>query len=90
MTCRSVWTGKHNEQNQDTDARDHIRVKGAKELKARFTTLATTKSGKMSFEGPEFEFVTSEAFNPKLDGEWDPPKLHITSSWARSVKEFGS
>ena len=76
ITCRREWIAKHNGQNQeDTDARNHLRVKGAKELKARFTTLATTKSDKVSFEGPEFEFVTSEAFNPKLDGEWDPAKV---------------
>ena len=75
MTSRSEWIVQHNGQNLDADVRDHLRIKGAKELKARFTTLATTKSDKVSFEGPEFEFVTSEAFNPKLDGEWDPAKV---------------
>ncbi len=87
MTYRSEWMAKHDGQSPDTDARDHLRLKCAKEMKARFTSLATIKSEKVSFEGPEFEFVTSDAFNPKLDGEWDPAK--VTCQFILGAKREG-
>ena len=72
MQCRSEWINRHNAQSSDIDARALIRVNGSKEFKERYTTLTTTKSDKITFEGPAYDFVMTEAFDPKLDGEWDP------------------
>ena len=51
-----------------------MRLKGAKELKDTFNMLTTYKVESSGFTGPHRDFVTKEAWDPKLDGKLDDAK----------------
>ena len=60
--------------NQDDDG---VRLQAVKDLGKVFTSLVTKKTRSSGFSMPDCEFVTSKAWNEKLDGEWDESKKCI-------------
>ena len=62
---------------------DGMRLKGAKELKETFIRLTTEKVESSGFTGPQRDFVTKEAWDPKLDGKWDDAKATTKTIFGR-------
>ena len=69
VTCQVMWVKKH---NQDEDA---VRLKGARELKDVFTKLLTKHVEESGFDCPDWDFISKEAWDPKIDGPWDASKM---------------
>ena len=73
IAFRVEWIKTHNEGVHDVDSQ--VRLKCAKDMQQCFTSLTTTKSDKLKFEAPEWDFVSNDAWNTALDGELDDKKL---------------
>ena len=69
IAFRVEWINTHNEGVHDGDSQ--VRLKGAKDMQQRFTSLTTTKSDMLKFEAPDWDFVSKDAWNTALDGELD-------------------
>ena len=69
ISCMHEWVILHN--NSDDGS---VRLKNSKELNQRFTQLKALKTREAGFENHDMEFVTKDAWDAKLDGEWDQNK----------------
>ena len=78
---RSDWISQHNKDGSQ------VRLKGAKEMQTRFTTLKTKTTNKRTFEAPEEEFISKEAWDPNKDGPYDESKE--VSEEIMGVMRFG-